>query len=415
MSQEIKTLKLKDLVLWTENPRDPIDPDSKDQDIVSRAFGNQSSKWSIIKLALEMGDHYDYSELPTVVYHGKKPVVYDGNRRIILGKLKHGYVKVDKLDLSNIPAFPTEIPCNVCSESVALKNVLRKHGDSGSWQPLERDIFLHKFMHQPKSTFLLIEENTGLISSNNFLNQRFVKDEILREDILKDLGFTIKGEKLCSVYNNKQASEILIDLAQKVENKKITTRLNRGKVIDVLDKKTLELIDNSKDNEPLPNKINFRKPARGKGSQGQIRISKRKLKKEETIFGVKLYLNVGDVSDLYRDICDLHQYYIDNKQKLSPSFPGLIRMALRLLCEAAAKDNSVDLKKYIQTHFESAKKKLNKDSKTTLSTQNVTDTSLIQLLHVGAHTYQSSNNINQTIAISIILGQMIQLTHGKEN
>ena len=29
-NQEVKILKIKDLVLWTENPRDPIDETAKD-------------------------------------------------------------------------------------------------------------------------------------------------------------------------------------------------------------------------------------------------------------------------------------------------------------------------------------------------------------------------------------------------
>lgn len=84
MGQEVTPLKLEDLVLWTENPRDPIDAAATDQDIVDRALKDKRSKWKLPKLAKEMGNHYDYSELPTVVYHGKKPVVYDGNRRIFL-------------------------------------------------------------------------------------------------------------------------------------------------------------------------------------------------------------------------------------------------------------------------------------------------------------------------------------------
>ena len=178
MSQEIRILKLEDLVLWTENPRDPIDETATDQDIVNRALEDERSKWSLPKLAKEMGSHYDYSELPTVVFHGKKPVVYDGNRRIILGKLKHRLVSVDGFDIASVPRFPTEIPCNVCSKEIALQNVYRKHADTGSWLPLERDIFLHKHMKQEKSPFLIMEESTSLISANPHLNQRFVKEEI---------------------------------------------------------------------------------------------------------------------------------------------------------------------------------------------------------------------------------------------
>ncbi|MBE2228292.1 MAG: hypothetical protein IAE93_13140 [Ignavibacteria bacterium] len=412
MKQEVKTLRLKDLVLWTENPRDPIDPNSKDQDIVNRALGDQSTKWAITKLAGDMGKHYDFSELPTVVYHGKTPIVYDGNRRVILGKLKHGFAKAEKFDIASIPEFPLEIPCNVCTEDIALENVLRKHGDSGSWKPLERDIFLHKFMHLPKSIFLLMEENTGIISSNGYLNQGFVKQEIFKDDVLKEMGFEFVGEKLFTVHSDKQATEILSDLTQKITDRKITTRINRGKVFEVLDKHSLELIDNNKDSNPSSAKINFRSSSQ-KTEQQKQRLTKRTQHKEEMLFGGKLYLNMGVVSDLYRDIEDLYRFYLENKDNLSPSFPGLIRMALRLICEAACTDNNLDIDEYIQTHFENAKKNLDRDTKTTLANQNVTNKSLVQLLHTGAHNYQSSNNIAQTLAVSVILGEMIKITHGK--
>ena len=57
-SQEIKRLKLKDLVLWTENPRDPIDINAKDQDIVDRAIEDEKSKWLLHKLAKEIGGDF---------------------------------------------------------------------------------------------------------------------------------------------------------------------------------------------------------------------------------------------------------------------------------------------------------------------------------------------------------------------
>ena len=94
MSQEIKNIALTDLVLWTENPRDPIDPKATDQQVVRRAVVDAGSKWNLKKLAKEMGSYYDLSELPTVVYHGKTPIVYDGNRRIVLGKIKHKLAEV---------------------------------------------------------------------------------------------------------------------------------------------------------------------------------------------------------------------------------------------------------------------------------------------------------------------------------
>ena len=178
MSQEIKEIYLKDLVLWTENPRDPVDVNSSDQDIADRSIHDGRSRWSIKKLFAKMGPRFDQSEIPTVAYVEEKPVVYDGNRRILIGKIINGFVSVNSdIDFSQFD-FPTIIPCNVCDIQTALEHVDRKHGDSGSWKPLERDIFKHKHMKEKKSPFLVIEEQTGFVSNNSELNQGFVKDEI---------------------------------------------------------------------------------------------------------------------------------------------------------------------------------------------------------------------------------------------
>lgn len=93
-NQEIINIKIEDLVLWTENPRDPISPDSNDQDVADKAFEDLDGRWNLKKLISDMGEYYDYSELPIVVYDKGKPVVYDGNRRILLGKIKKGLIAV---------------------------------------------------------------------------------------------------------------------------------------------------------------------------------------------------------------------------------------------------------------------------------------------------------------------------------
>lgn len=412
MDQEVQYLNINDLVLWTENPRDPIDENATDQDIVNRALGDRSSKWTLAALAKEMGDYYDLSELPTVVFHAGKPVVYDGNRRMILGKLKHNLVTAPYKTTINIPDFPKKIPCNVCEMKIALKNVYRKHSDTGSWQPLERDIFLHKFMGKEKTAFLILEEDTGIISANPHLNQRFVKDEIFKEDILKSLGFIIKEGRLNSLHSDNEAYSVLSDISRKVEQKDITTRKHRGKVIEVLEPDSQQLIDLNKKNKPCLSRISF-------SSQSDInkkpRQSRRTSKTKTEIFGGKLYLQIGEVSNLYRDIVDLYSFYLEQKNKLSQTFPGLIRMSLRLLCETASKeDNNKKLENYIKGYFQSAKNSLSQDIKTTLANQNVNEKSIVQLLHTGAHSYKSSGNMEQTMALSIIIGSILTITHGKK-
>jgi len=448
MNQEVKHIKIQDLVLWTENPRDPIDKNATDQSIIDRAL-ETSSKWNLTKLAKEMGDYYDLSELPTVVFHDKKPIVYDGNRRIILGKIKHKLVNIpDKFRKIRIPDFPLEIPCNVCTKEIALKNVLRKHGDSGSWDPLERDIFLHKFMKEKKSAFLVLEDNTGIISKNPHLNQVFVRNEIFNNENLKALGFSIQGESLNSIHSDEESHQVLSDISRKISDKEITTRKRRGQVTQVLEPSIQKLIERNKDSNPRPiilkndnsksrvesndeklenrvdskirPEINSEKLGNNEHNSGGLdsktsRQSRRTTKKEPELFGGKLYLRAGGTSDLYRDIVDLYSFYTDRKDKLSSTFPSLIRMSLRLLCETAAKEKAYSgIDTYLKKNYAEAKKNLDKDMKTTLSNHSVDEAKIVQLLHTGAHNYKASNNIAQTIALSIIIGGILTITHGKE-
>ena len=414
MTQEVKNLKLKNLVLWTENPRDSIDPSANDQDIIDRALEDGSSKWNLMKLAKDMGDHYDFSELPTIVFHGKKPVVYDGNRRVIIGKLKQKLASAPNIDTNSLPDVPLEIPCNVCSKDIALQNVYRKHADTGSWLPLERDIFMHKHMGQPKSPFLVIEENTGLISRHPHLNKRFVKEEIFRDDQLARLGMAVQGNKLRTKHSPEETRAILEDVSRKVAAKEISTRHERGKILEVLDPSHQKMIDEHKgrpahDVDPKA----FDRPGNAETDASTSRQSKRVRTKANEIFGGTLYLRAGPVSNLYRDIVDLHRFYAENKKNLSEAFPCLTRMALRLISEAAAGDMKQTMDQYFKSRFQKVKSALSKDVKTTLSNCNVTETSIIQLLHTGAHNYASAANLDQTIAMSIVIGAILTESHGK--
>jgi hypothetical protein len=86
IEQKIQNIKISELNLWTENPREPIDINSTDFDIISRAVNDQKNKWDLQGLINKMGKFYDFSELPTIVEINKKYIVYDGNRRIAVLK-----------------------------------------------------------------------------------------------------------------------------------------------------------------------------------------------------------------------------------------------------------------------------------------------------------------------------------------
>lgn len=411
MSQQIQEIDINDLVLWTENPRDPIDSNATDQDIADKAWKDEQEKWNLMKLAKEMLSHYDLSELPTVVYHGKKPIVYDGNRRMILAKLKHNCIKLDGFDKSKLPTIPKKIPCNVCSKEIAVQNVFRKHGGSGTWSPLDRDLFISKFMGETKSTFLKLDEATGLISSNPHLNKGFVRDEIFTNEKLKELGFDFEDNDFKSKYNEKESLSILNDISRKVALKTIDTRKNRGKVLEILDKENRQLI--TKNSKTPLKKLSVAHTTIAPTVTPTKKQAPRTKKKTPELFDGVLYLKTGQVSDLYRDISDLYQHYLKYKDDFSQYFPSLIRMSMRLLAEAAANDQKSALGQYLKTHFKTAKSKLDTDTKTTLSTQNISESSIEQLLHIGAHNYTAANNLEQTIAVSIILGKILEISHGR--
>lgn len=337
--QDIHKIKVSELKLWSENPRDPINPKSTDFDIIKRAIEDNPSEWNLDKLLREMGTHYDFSEIPTVVYIDKMPVVFDGNRRIAVLKYLQNRELYSSLTGKLFPDFePKElleldqIPCNVCDKDTALTNIERKHVNSGSWGTLQREYFLHQHRGQPKSMFLIIEEQTGLISANPDLNQGFVKDEILTEKNLKDIGFGIKNDKLLSVYSDeKKAKEILKRVSSLVEDKDITTRKNRGLLKQTLvekypeSKEAIVSFDSSKQKEVVTSQ--FLDPKTTTTTHRTPVATQ-----SEELFGRKLILESGPVNDLYCGIIDIYDRFKDKEHVLP-----IIGMSLRLILDVSGR------------------------------------------------------------------------------
>lgn len=436
--QKIEFIKVKDLRLWSENPRDPIGEDIGDLEILRRAIKNDQERWGLNKIIEEMGDYYDTSELPTVVYHNDIPIIYDANRRVAVLKYAqnpewHRVLEHTLFPRDDIPEdFKNriEIPCNVCDEETALENIYRKHIKSSSWKHLERDYFELKHRNKPKSLFIKFDEATGLIKKYPKLNERIMKDSILTESALKKIGFAFdENDKLISMYDKDIAHDILNTMAELKKDGIISSRDGEkhkkydmeGPLKDVPEFKdkiksfTREqdstLVDYPKESDIIRNttKESGQKNRYPKHTPRQPKLS-------QEIFGGKVILIGGDVNDLYRDIVDLYDIYLKYKDEFSSSFPNLIRMTLRLLVESASGGyDSKAMDTYIDTHFESAKAQLDQDQDTTLSNHSVDSVQkLKQLLHTGVHNYSSSANIEQTLAMSIIIGEMLKITHSKK-
>lgn len=420
IKQEIKKIPVSNLHLWSENPRDPINLDMSDFEIIKRAIKNDNKRWNLPKLIKDMGTHYDFSELPTVVFKNNKYFIYDGNRRIAILKYLQNpswsYQIEGKLFPSSEPEHLKnllEIPCNVCNEKTALANIERKHIINGTWNQLERDYFEHNFRGKEKSLFLRFEESTGLISKNPELNENIMKNNILTKGKLSEIGFSFdKYGNLISVYDEKLANDILNKLAELKINRTISSRGKEKYQIKKPLNETPEFKGKIKKfDEHHAKKVNYKKED---SKSEQIRKTKRQNNKKNILFGESISLKDGITNDIYRDISDLYNYYEKNKDKLSNTFPNLIRMALRLLIDSAKNNQTEDIGVYIESNFSSAKIKLSKDQKTTMNSNNVKKDNLASLLHVGAHNYSTSSNLEQTIAISLIIGEMLKITHKKQ-
>lgn len=422
--QKVEEINVKDLILWSENPRDKFPSKaSSNIQIIKQALEDKSGKWHLRRLASQMGSHYDFSELPTVVYNKKGlPIVYDGNRRVILAMLALKLYPEFSNIAFKMASCPEKLPCCVADEATAIDNIWRKHAETGTWDQVSREIFQVRFRKQQKSVFLQLDELThGTISENKSLNQRFVADEVLTNPRLKSIGIRVENNKIVSRHNEEETNKLMNEVFRLIKEKKITTRIGRkDSLSDLVNGECKSIVEKDKDKEyqGINSKSVYLESEQLNNSQGAtpiaVRLPQRVKSKDILLFGGKLALKTGEPANLYRDILDLYDYYIANKNNLSDRFPALIRMALRLECELIAKcARSAGMEKLVSEDFAKVKASLSQDEKTYLVQNQVSDKTIIPLLHTGAHNYTGSYDLSQTIAMSLIVGGILKLHFGK--
>ena len=408
--QRIEKIPISKLFLWSENPREPFaDSQISNLSIVRYAIEDEKSKWNLPALAEKMSEYYDYSELPIIVWIEGRPTVYDGNRRVILGMLQKCFKRqIPSLGFA-LPNFPDELPCCVCSHDVAVKSVWRKHAFNGSWDQLERDIFQCKFMHEQPSVFKMFDDATGgLIARTSKLNQGFVKKEVLTESNLKKIGITVSPTGMKSRHNAADTAKILNAIVSVVGDTLITRGENRGDLKKAIEPIVGAVLDSDKGNpyaDVSPFLMTAGAPSRRKGR----RTARVQNEHVFELFGGPLSLCAGTVNNLYRDICSLDEYYRKNREKLSPTFHALIRMSLRLLVEAmAGAVNTRNLCDFAKANYAEAKKQLSQEAKTFLRTKTVDEDNFPQLLQTAGHNYTGMADYQQTIAMSLIIGKILE-------
>ncbi len=335
--QKIKEIKISELHLWTENPRDPIGEDIGDLEIIKKAIKDDRDKWNIPKLIEEMGDFYHLNKLPIVVFKNKKHIVYDGNKRIVVLKYLQNPQWSVVIEKKLFPSSPPknlvnlkEISCVLCNEKTALTIIQADNIRNNTWSALQQDYFDHYHLKKEKSLFLKIEEATHLISENyKALDQNFIKTEILTVDNFYKLGFYFdSNNKLESVYPSYEKDEklqlIFEKLIQLIQSKQISTRKNRGSIKPLIDDKELNIRNFTEQSSKNVIKDN--------NLQKKLRKTPRDKAIVDTLFGEKLELKKGKVNDLYSILDEIYETFKRDKNILP-----IIGMSLRLIMEAAGR------------------------------------------------------------------------------
>ena len=356
LEQEIKSIPLSKLRLWTENPRDPVSGNMSDSEIIKRAIANDSDNWNLDSLIVEMGKRYHLNEIPVVVANEDDTfTVYDGNRRVALLKCikdpdlfqdafnRLGVFEVEP-ELRNL----TVLPCNVCTKEIALEIVERIHRSSNKWGKLQYEQFMHNFRGRPKGPLIILDEATGgLVTANKKLNEEYVEKRLLTESNLNKIGFAIKDNELVTNHEPDEAMKILNDFAR-IRNEDLSSaRKNPGKLKEALIELNPEKYANvpsfnedgpitklstnhaTNDGQDVPNT----KPLPRNG------IKKRKPVKtqEQLLFGGTLRPKGDRSNELYRAIDDIYQHYLKNQQKRACYLP-IVAFSMRLLLETCAQE-----------------------------------------------------------------------------
>lgn len=344
--QEVKTICLGDLVLWTENPRDPIDMGCSDVEIIRRAIKNDSKNWNLDKMLENVGEEYYYNDLPTVVENSNRTyTVYDGNRRVALLKCIQNPVLYSEAT-SKLACFvssdslmnQTVLPCNVCDRETALNIVEKYHKSSGKWGKLQYEYFLHIHRGHPKGRLILLNEaGDGLVERNPKLNEEYVQSSLLTDANLNSIGFAIVNNELVTNLSNEDAVGVLEDIAevrnQDISNARKNPRRLRDALIE-LNPEKYKKIEAFKESHPIQ-KVKTSESSTCDFISGSKRVPLKKRK--NVLFGGVIRPRGDKSNQIYRAVDDIYREYSKKPEEKAYLLP-IIGFSLRLFLETVAQE-----------------------------------------------------------------------------
>ena len=439
------------LELDLQNPRLP--KHVRDQNDITQIRNYLLDKEDVLRIARSIANNgYHRSAVAIVCKENGKLVVLDGNRRLVacqlLLKPELATNARDKKELEELNKIVNKQELKKVKIAVAPS---RKEAEKEIW-----DIHVNQLL-KPWQVLQKLRMYRNLIDSGEYdINSASSEYGVTPAQFKKELEKLFFYEQILEqIRTDKDEEELLKSGFNKIDRLILST--NGKKLLDYStndkgditfanrsesDKKLRQLVPYITDPQKVSaqatqewlvenvfskidsgfsgNKTNTEKE--NEQTEAEAPSPKRKTAREknkaQSLFGQNLVLKKGDTNNIYQDVLDLYDFYVKDSQKneprLSKNFPALIRMSLRLLVESAvAKTKGVA--DYVNTNFDNAKKQLTQDQKTTLSNNSVSGAkSLIQLLQSGAHNYTNSANFEQTVAMSIIIGAMLNITHIKK-
>jgi len=420
MKYHEQTIKVTDIHLDLENPRFP--PVNSQREAVEAMLNDQGEK--IATLALDIYQNGLNPSAKLILFkEGSHFIDGDGNRRLTALKILETPSLADsspkirkKIDaiIKRPGAVLTEVGCVVFSDRNAARHwILINHdGEQDgrgqiNWNPEQKNRFERKPSIGLEALDLLAHK--GLITNDDKsrVNKSTLDRLLSYKEVKTDLSISKKGDHY-TFGNVDHLKKAVLGLRDKAVDEVYTATKGKKFVREAITSPASGDVDGG--NAASGTSGNSTDAAAGQGNRSR-RIKKPGL----PVFGGKLSLKPGHVNNLYRDVESLHDFYQTEKSRLSADFIVIFRMSLRLLAETAAKDQKKELKDYLTEQFDQAKKALDQNAKTSLSNQSVTKDSIIKLFQTGAHDYHNSKNEEQALALSVILGAILTLTHGKES
>lgn len=416
MSYKERNIKVSDLHLDQSNPRFPAA--NSQREAIQAMIDDQGDK--IVNLASDIYQNgLNPSSRLIIFKEGSRYIDGDGNRRLTALKILETPSLADsnprirkKIDLilKMNGRSPSEIGCIVFSNrKVANHWISINHGGEQdgrgqiNWNPEQKDRFEGKASVGLEALDCLVHKKMITQNDKDRINKSTLDRLLSYKEVKSQLSISKNGD-IFSFGDMDKLQKVVLGLRDKKVDVVYTATKGKVFVKDILSSTSPDSgHGNSANQAGVENDS-------GIDNQGGTR-SRRKKSSSLTVFGGSRSLKPGHVNNLYRDIESLYGFYLAQKKSLSADFIVIFRMSLRMLAETAANDLNKNLKEFLVDNFDQAKKLLDQNTKTSLANQSVEKCKIVQLFQTGAHDYVNSKNEEQALAMSIILGSILTITH----